>query len=258
MKRPAGALLLILGACAGGARDEASRTAPSPSASASAVALPEPAPSASASQAAAAPSASASGTCEDPSWWLAYLVTLAKSDDARKLAFVARQTSTRSDELHRAEDALARGAANRDAAARAKTIADVETVVAKNHPACAPPFSSIPQAHTHTDAGAPLGWIDPRVIQHVVRASFGRAKLCYENVLRKDPSSTGRITTKFVIATDGTVAQTSDVSKPDEGVLDASLHECVRKMFSTLTFPPPDGAAAVTVVYPLVFSPSAD
>jgi len=243
-------LLMIASACAGGAHDEATRAAPTTSAAASSASFTPQAPASSAATHVVVPS-NPSGKCDDPTWWLAYLVTLAKSGDARSLAFVARHTSTRPDEVHRAEDALARA----DDGARARSITDAETVIAKNRPACAPPFSLPPRSTpVRNDAGVTSGWLEPRVIQHVVRASFGRAKVCYTELLRKEPSAGGQVRTKFVIEMDGTASKVEDVTGAEDGLKDATARECVRKVFASLVFPPPaDGV--VTVVYPLIFSP---
>jgi hypothetical protein len=235
---------MFVGACAGGTREE---TRAVPAASTSSVA---PQASASSSVTHVVVPSNPSGKCDDPTWWLAYLVTLAKTGDATKLAFVAHQTSTRLDEIYRAQDALARA----DASTRERAIADADAAVTKNRPACAPPFSPAPRGVAKNDAGTPNGWLEPRVIQHVVRASFGRAKLCYTEALRKDPSIGGQVRTKFVIGRDGTTSKVEDVSGPDDALKDTNARECVRTVFTTLVFPPPE-EGIVTVVYPLIFSP---
>jgi len=251
-------LLSLVWACAGGGHNEATTTAPpQPPSSSLTVPAEQPAPSSAASEApSATPTEPASGRCEDRTWWLAYLVTLAKSSDPRKLAFVARQTSARSEEVHQAENALAQAAAGHDAAARDQAISNADAMVAKNRPACARPFSLVPPKRHATDAGAVNGWLPPAVIQHVVRSNFGRVKLCYEAALRSDPSTGGRIETKFRIALDGTVSSAVVVSSRDAGAPDA-LHECVRGVFKALTFPPPEGGV-VTIIYPLILSPGTD
>ncbi len=95
------------------------------------------------------------------------------------------------------------------------------------------------------------GRLPPEVIQRIVRQSFGRFRLCYENGLRSNPSLSGRATTKFVIAADGSVKSTQDGGSdmPDQGVT-----MCVVHAFGNLSFPQPEGGI-VTVVAPLVFVP---
>jgi hypothetical protein len=142
-----------------------------------------------------------------------------------------------------------------DADARTRAIADAESTVAKNRPACAPPFSLItPRQPARNDAGTINGWLDPRVIQHVVRSNFGRIKLCYTAALKNDPALGGTVATKLVITLDGTVSRVEDATKPDGGFPDVTARECVRRVFATLVFPSPDDGV-VTVIYPIIFSP---
>lgn len=115
----------------------------------------------------------------------------------------------------------------------------------RNHVASAPRVTMAPPTAS--------GSLPPDVIQRIVRQSFGRFRGCYEEGLRGNPSLEGRITTRFVIGRDGSVAtvQTGGTDLPDPHVV-----ACVLRTYSGLTFPPPkDGI--VTVSYPLVFSPAA-
>jgi outer membrane biosynthesis protein TonB len=91
------------------------------------------------------------------------------------------------------------------------------------------------------------------VIQRVVRQSFGRFRGCYEDGLRTNPNLEGRVTARFVIARDGSVAtvQSGGTDLPDPRVV-----SCVLRAYSSLTFPSPKNGI-VTVTYPLTFSPAA-
>jgi hypothetical protein len=95
------------------------------------------------------------------------------------------------------------------------------------------------------------GRLPAEVIQRIVRLNAGRFKLCYENGLRSNPALTGRVTTKFVIGRDGSVAQAADAGSdlPDQAVT-----QCVVRTFTGLSFPAPDGGIA-TVTYPFTFTP---
>ncbi|APR84326.1 Hypothetical protein A7982_09675 [Minicystis rosea] len=94
------------------------------------------------------------------------------------------------------------------------------------------------------------GRLPPEVIQRIVRRQFGRARLCYENGLRRNPSLAGRVSVRFVIGRDGTVQSAADggSSLPDSEVV-----SCVVRSFFGLTFPEPEGGV-VSVTYPLLFS----
>ncbi|MFO0743349.1 MAG: AgmX/PglI C-terminal domain-containing protein, partial [Labilithrix sp.] len=91
------------------------------------------------------------------------------------------------------------------------------------------------------------GRLPPEVIQRIVRQSFGRFRLCYENGLRNNPGLQGRVSVRFVIAADGSVT-TSGNGGSD--LPDASVVSCVVSAVRGLTFPQPEGGV-VTVVYPI-------
>ncbi|MBI4704004.1 MAG: AgmX/PglI C-terminal domain-containing protein [Deltaproteobacteria bacterium] len=94
------------------------------------------------------------------------------------------------------------------------------------------------------------GRLPPEVIQRIVRANFGRFRMCYENGLRGSPSLQGRVSVGFVIGRDGQVSNVSGGGDlPDGGVV-----SCVCRSFYALTFPQPAGGI-VTVTYPIIFTP---
>jgi hypothetical protein len=97
------------------------------------------------------------------------------------------------------------------------------------------------------------GHIPSEVIQRIVRQSFGRFRNCYEEGLRTNPNLEGRVTARFVISRDGSVAtvQSGGSDLPDPRVV-----SCVLRTYSSLSFPSPQDGI-VTVTYPLSFSPSA-
>ncbi len=95
------------------------------------------------------------------------------------------------------------------------------------------------------------GNLPPEVIQRIVRQSFGRFRLCYENGLRNNPNLQGRVAVRFVIDRAGSVSGASNGGSdlPDPGVV-----SCVVRSFSGLSFPQPEGGN-VTVTYPISFDP---
>jgi hypothetical protein len=95
------------------------------------------------------------------------------------------------------------------------------------------------------------GNLDPAVVQRIVRQNFGRFRLCYEQGLVGNPALTGRVSTKFIIARDGSVA-TSQLG--DSDMPDAKVSSCIVRSFSGLTFPSHEGSV-IQVTYPLVFTP---
>jgi len=92
------------------------------------------------------------------------------------------------------------------------------------------------------------GRVPPKVVGDVVRANFGRFRMCHEQALASTPGLTGTVRARFVIGRDGSV---SNVSDGGSDVADATLKRCVLSAFAGLSFPPPE-AGIVTVVYPVL------
>ena len=88
-------------------------------------------------------------------------------------------------------------------------------------------------------------------MQRIVRQSFGRFRLCYENGLRNNPNLQGRVATAFEIRKDGDVGS---IRNGGSDMPDSSVVQCVARSFYGLSFPQPEGGI-VTVVYPIMFSP---
>jgi hypothetical protein len=129
-----------------------------------------------------------------------------------------------------------------------------------SHQTRAPSLRCGPLPGEETAHGAPSGCatkitgrLPPEVIQRIVRQSFGRFRVCYEDALRGNPSLEGRVSVKFVIDRQGSVSMAADAGSD---LADAGVVSCVVRGFSALSFPEPEGGI-VTVVYPLVLSPGA-
>jgi hypothetical protein len=96
------------------------------------------------------------------------------------------------------------------------------------------------------------GSLPASVIQRVVRQNFGRFRSCYEDGLKANPNLEGRVTARFVIARDGSVAT---VHSGGSDLPDSKVVACVLRAYGTLSFPAPS-EGIVKVTYPLVFSPA--
>ncbi len=90
------------------------------------------------------------------------------------------------------------------------------------------------------------------VIQHIVRENFGRFRLCYEAGLLKTPNLRGLVKVRFVIDASGATTNAEDFGS---NLPDAEVVGCVVRGFGQLSFPPPSPEGAVTVIYPIIFSP---
>ncbi len=103
-------------------------------------------------------------------------------------------------------------------------------------------------------AASVSGRLPPEVIKRIVRQHFGQIRLCYEKGLATDPKLEGRVTTTFVIAKTGDVTSVAD-AKSD--LANATVIQCVDKVFAALKFPEPEGGI-VKVTYPIDLSPGHD
>jgi hypothetical protein len=94
------------------------------------------------------------------------------------------------------------------------------------------------------------GRLPPEASQRIVRQSFGRFRVCYEDAVRRDPAPGGRVAVKFVIDRQGGVSMAADAGS---NLRDESVISCIVRAFESLSFPQPEGGI-VTVVYPLALS----
>ena len=94
------------------------------------------------------------------------------------------------------------------------------------------------------------GKLPPEVVKRIVRQNFGRIRLCYEQGLLRNPTLAGQITAKFVIGRDGSVPTAANGGS---SLNDASVVNCVVRVFSGLTFPQPE-SGIVVVTFPIELS----
>jgi hypothetical protein len=105
---------------------------------------------------------------------------------------------------------------------------------------------SVRMGATNVSAGLP-----PEVVQRIVRRSFGRFRLCYENGLKVTPTLAGRVDIRFKISKTGTV----DSATATSAEMAPAVVSCVEKAFLGLSFPEPEGGKIVDVRYPITFAP---
>jgi hypothetical protein len=108
------------------------------------------------------------------------------------------------------------------------------------------------QAPATSAGAATAGWIQPEIIQRIVRGHFPVLRKCYEDALLTNPNLVGRVVVRFIIDANGEVHTAVDGGSdmPDPSVVD-----CVVGHFRDLSFPRPQPEGrSVTVVYPIPFS----
>jgi hypothetical protein len=117
------------------------------------------------------------------------------------------------------------------------------------------PFPAMPTIPDLDGGGAK---VDPAYIQKRVREDlFPLAKDCYQTALEKKPRLGGTLAVYFEVIGDRKVGGVvDDVKILGETTLDdAAMQDCVRESMMSVTFDAPPEDGALTVVYPIVFSP---
>lgn len=95
-------------------------------------------------------------------------------------------------------------------------------------------------------------------IREAVREQyFPIARSCYEELLERQPTASGKVVMSFVIVGDGEDGVVDRVELGDDTTMDdPELTLCMREsMYSTIFEPPPPGAEETTVVYPIALEP---
>lgn len=96
------------------------------------------------------------------------------------------------------------------------------------------------------------GSLPSEVVQRLVRPSFGRLRLCYEDGLVRDQRLAGEVVVGFTIRKDGSVG---GVTEKSATLPDADVRRCVLRVFGVLSFPAPQ-TGTVQVTFPLSFAPA--
>jgi hypothetical protein len=95
-------------------------------------------------------------------------------------------------------------------------------------------------------------------IREAVREQyFPIARSCYEELLAREPTASGKVVMSFAIVGDGEDGVVDRVELGDDSTIeDPELTLCMREsMYSTIFEPPPPGAEETTVVYPIALEP---
>ncbi len=104
--------------------------------------------------------------------------------------------------------------------------------------------------HVPSDRGCGEGIFSSQqsaeVIRRVIHRNMGQVQHCYERALQRIPSLEGRVTVRFVYATDGVVMAATPV---DNSTDDTELASCIVGAFRRFQFPVSDGV--VTATYPI-------
>jgi outer membrane biosynthesis protein TonB/pSer/pThr/pTyr-binding forkhead associated (FHA) protein len=96
------------------------------------------------------------------------------------------------------------------------------------------------------------GGLTAQEIMAVIRAHLNEIRHCYEQLLQRSPSASGKIAVNFTVGLSGSV---SSVSVSEATLNDSVMRGCVTGHIQRWDFPKPRGGQPVTVNYPFVFNP---
>ncbi len=96
------------------------------------------------------------------------------------------------------------------------------------------------------------GGLTAQEIMAVIRAHLNEIRHCYEQLLQRSPSASGKIAVSFVIGLSGGVTR---VGVQEATLNDSVMRGCVTGRIQRWTFPKPRGGQPVDVSYPFVFNP---
>ncbi len=96
------------------------------------------------------------------------------------------------------------------------------------------------------------GGLTAQEVQTVIRANLNQIRHCYEQLLQRSPSASGKVKVNFVVGPSGRV---SSASVANSSISDPQLMGCISSAVQRWAFPQPRGGQPVTVTYPFVFNP---
>jgi len=101
-------------------------------------------------------------------------------------------------------------------------------------------------------AGDPiiLGSLDKSLIDQVIKRNQNQIRYCYQRELTRDPTLSGKVTVKFVIARDGSVSKAQTKSST---LGSPPVEDCINQRVMRMQFPEPKGGGIVIVSYPFLF-----
>jgi outer membrane biosynthesis protein TonB len=96
-----------------------------------------------------------------------------------------------------------------------------------------------------------IGNMDAALIDQVVKQHLNQYRYCYQRELQKDYGLSGKVTLKWIIASDGSV---SSANVKRETIENSAVTRCMVNVARRMQFPQPKGGIVI-VSYPFLFSP---
>ncbi|MFY0564963.1 AgmX/PglI C-terminal domain-containing protein [Archangium lansingense] len=112
--------------------------------------------------------------------------------------------------------------------------------------------STVSVANDEAQVSSPL---DRELIRRVIQLNRSQVRYCYEHLLNRYPSLSGKVSVRFVISAEGSVV-TSDVAQATTD--NSELEKCVAGKVRGWVFPKLKGGGSVVVTYPFLFKPAGE
>lgn len=103
------------------------------------------------------------------------------------------------------------------------------------------------------DAAAREGAIDKEALRKILNANFDQIRGCYEQELALDHGLDGKVTLRWVVREDGSVARV-EVDETGTTLRNRKVEQCMMARVAGWKFPRPRGGATATIVNPWTFS----
>ena len=110
------------------------------------------------------------------------------------------------------------------------------------------------RANVEVPPGDPVvsGGLSAQEILQVVRANLNQIRHCYEQLLQRSPSASGKLAVNWTINAQGSV---TSVRVGESTISDSQMKGCVTGRIQRWKFPDPRGGQTVEVSYPFTFNP---
>ena len=95
-----------------------------------------------------------------------------------------------------------------------------------------------------------VGSLDRSLIQKVITNNIRSIRYCYSRVLQKNPGISGKVSVRFIIGKDGSVAR-ANIKKSTIG--SKAVEDCIISRFKRFQFDKPKKGGIVIVTYPFAF-----
>ena len=89
-------------------------------------------------------------------------------------------------------------------------------------------------------------------ISNVIKKNLDQIRVCYEQMLKRQPDTSGKLTTAFTINANGYV---SSLHIKESTIAERAFNDCVTSRIRMWQFPRPRDGKNINIIYPFIFKP---